>query len=379
MVGPPLRVALLQRVCPSYRAPLFRALAAHPGVEEFRLIIGGDIPDSKVRSAKDLSGLPVTRLPTRFYRLAGRVVPHHLGLGDALRAFSPDVIVAEGESNVLSYLSAARVRAEAGAALVHWSLGVLPGVSLPPHRRWAKRLLYDQADTFATYSSFGREALIHLGCPPDRIFVATNVGDTLSHHAAARSLTLSPSEARRTVGIPDRFTVMFLGALEEVKRPRVLLDAAGHLADVNFIFLGRGPMLEDLSEAARTRGMEHVRFFGHVSEGLETTFRAADVLALPGRGGMVISEAMAHGVPVIVHQADGTERDLVEHGRTGWRLESASPNDLVAAICALRDDPQLLRQLGARAQERVTTRFTLDGVVDGLMKAIRAAWRRRTR
>ena len=38
---------------------------------------------------------------------------------------------------------------------------------------------------------------------------------------------------------------------------------------------------------------------------------SADVVVVPGRGGIVISEAMVHGVPVIVHQADGTEYELV--------------------------------------------------------------------
>ena len=43
-------------------------------------------------------------------------------------------------------------------------------------------------------------------------------------------------------------------------------------------------------------------------------YKAIDLLVLPGRGGIVISEALSLGVPVLVYQGDGVELDLIVDG-----------------------------------------------------------------
>ena len=47
---------------------------------------------------------------------------------------------------------------------------------------------------------------------------------------------------------------------------------------------------------------------------------------LPGTGGLAVQQAMAHGLPVIVAQGDGTQDDLVRP-ENGWQIP---PDDLAA-------------------------------------------------
>ena len=123
-----IRFAVLQRVCPAYRIALFSALSRVDGVE-VRLFIGDDVPGTLAWSAPNLDGVPVTRLPTRFWRFGRRILPLHVGLVDALRKFGPHVILCEGESHFLGYLQATyyRFRYARDTALLHWCLTVLPG------------------------------------------------------------------------------------------------------------------------------------------------------------------------------------------------------------------------------------------------------------
>ena len=123
-----MRIGVLQRVCPQYRVPLYRALAASPGVV-CGLFIGSDIPDTKVATGSSAAGLPLVRLPTRFVTIAGRTLPWHVGLVRELAKFEPDVVVCEGESHLLGCLQALWYRRawNRRAAVVHWSLGGLPG------------------------------------------------------------------------------------------------------------------------------------------------------------------------------------------------------------------------------------------------------------
>ena len=373
-----LSLAILQRVCTPYRLELFRRLSARPELR-VRVLVGEDLPDSKVRNAPDFGALDVVRLPTRWLGLRGRVLPWHRGLAPALRAFGPDVILSEGDSHLLGYLTALRVRGSSPRpAVVHWGLGGLPGDD--HDARIVNRLkqpVQARADAFLCYSSYGADVLARIGHPRDKIVVAVNVSDTDRHRAAADSVTESRSEARRALGLPDRFTVLAIGALDANKRVEVLIDAVSGLEGVTVLVVGGGPELERLR--ARAEGIEAVHFSGRVPPAdVARYYRASDLLALPGRGGMVISEAMAHSLPVVVHQADGTEYDLVRDGETGVRLQEGGAGAFRAAIERLAADPEATARMGAAGRRLIETQINLDAMVDRVLEVCQLALARRT-
>lgn len=377
----PLRIAILQRVLPQYRLGLFQILS-RDSAWRVRLFVGADLPNSKVRSASDFGDLDVMRMPTRFFNLGARQLTDHQGLMSALAAFEPDAILCEGESNFFSYLKAVWYRAShPKTALIHWSLGGLPGAPLAsPLRRGIKRRLLAMFDTFVVYSSYGRDELIELGCPSDDIHVAVNVSDTGRHLDAARHLVLTKEQARQVLGLPMAFTVLYAGALDDDKRLDKLVAA---LADpsapqCNLVVLGDGPLRGELETKASELGLRHAFFPGRVSwETMAKYYRAGDVFVLPGRGGMVMSEAMAHGLPVIVHQADGTEVDLVRDGETGCRLDSGSPEVVRAAIQKLWDAPAEAAAMGLAGQALVERNYTLASAAQAIHGAFTQAIARR--
>lgn len=372
-----LSLAILQRVCTGYRLELFRRLAARPELR-VRVFIGEDLPDSKVRSAPDLGDLDVVRLPTRWLGVGRRVLPLHRGLARALRDFDPDVILSEGESHLLGFLTAVRVRGRRrDRAVVHWGLGGLPGHDHEARRvNRLKRPVQGLADAFLCYSSYGAEVLAGIGHPRDAIVVAVNVSDTDRHLRAADAVRQTRSQARQALGLPDRFTLLAVGALDANKRVDVLIDAVAGLPAVNLLLVGGGPELERLRE--RARGRANVFLTGPVPAAeVARYYRAADALALPGRGGMVISEAMAHGLPVIVHQADGTEYDLVRDGETGRRLDAGEARDFRDAVERLAADPEEAARLGAAGRRLIETEINLDAMVEPIVRVCRLALSRR--
>jgi len=288
--------------------------------------------------------------------------------------FQPDVILCEGESNILSYFKAIWYRrSHPGTGLIHWSLGGLPGSPITnPLKRIIKRYLLSKFDTFVVYSSYGKEKLIELGCPSDQIHVAVNVSDTKRHLASSRNLVLTKEQAREELCLPMAFTVLYAGTLDDDKRLEALIKALVDTSSppCNLVVLGDGPLLSNLKSMAFELGLCHAFFPGRVSWGVMAKYyRAGDVFVLPGRGGMVMSEAMAHGLPVIVHQADGTEVDLVRDGVTGYRLDSGSPEAIRAAIKKLYSAPDVAAAMGIVGQKLVEQTYTLESMV----KAIQAA------
>ncbi|HIQ21263.1 MAG TPA: glycosyltransferase family 1 protein [Planctomycetes bacterium] len=374
-----LRLAILHRVCTEYRLELFRRLSETNGLR-VRLFIGEDLPKSKVRTNVDLSSLDFCKCRTTFIRLERRLIPVHRRLYQALRQFDPDVILCEGESHLYGCLTAIAYRSRhPQVGLVHWSLGGMPGA--PHHGRSlstrAKYALQRRFDTFLAYSSYGKQRLIALGHHPERIFVATNVSCVEKHLAIARTLPESRREARLKLRLPSRFTLIYAGSMDRNKRLGVLLKAAAALSEnCNLLLVGAGTMLERLK--AQAMHLRHtVCFPGRVGRELPWYYRASDVLVLPGRGGVVISEAMAYGVPVITHQADGTEYDLVRHGETGVLLPDGSPEALRCAIEFVRSDPDRAARWGRRAQELIEAKFTMGHMAKQIIAAVEAARRAR--
>ena len=372
----PLSLAILQRVCTGYRLELFRRLAACPELR-VRLFIGDDLPDSKVRSTADFADLDVVKLPTRWFGVGRRLVPRHRGLASALRDFAPDVILSEGDSHLLAFLTAARVRSEQpGRALVHWGLGGLPGDEVARLANRLKRPLQSLADAFLVYSSFGADVMEQIGHPRERIVVAVNVSDTDRHRALADSLADSRSEARAALGLPDCFTVISVGAMDANKRADVLIDAVAGLnpADCGLLIVGGGDLLESLRATVSQRALANVHLVGAVPPSdLARYYRAADVLALPGRGGMVMSEAMAHRLPVLVHEADGTETDLVRDGETGVRLAAGRAEDFRSAIERLAADPARSQRMGEAGRRLVDEELNRGAMVDRILEVCRIA------
>ena len=377
-----LRIAILQRVVPGYRKALFELLSSRKNVV-VKLFIGSDIPNSKVSSDSSLDNLDVHKLPTSFFYLSKkRQLINHQTLLACLSEFNPDVILCEGESNILSYLKAVCYRLiNPETALVHWSLGGLPGTSPEkPLRRYIKRRLLSLFDAFVVYSSYGQEKLSELGLPSDQIHVAVNVSDTQRHISAARNLMLTKEQARQELGLPMAFTVLYAGTLDDDKSLDKLLTAFNNLSEPrpNLVVLGDGPLRAELETKASELGLRHAFFPGRVSwEEMAKFYRAGDVFVLPGRGGMVISEAMAHGLPVIVHQADGTEVDLVRDGITGYRLESGSPKAVCAAIKKLSKAPHKAAAMGVAGQLAVEKNYTLDNMAQRIQAAAMQAIKQR--
>jgi len=373
-----IRIAILQRVCPNYRVSLFKQLSATRGIEVF-LFIGDDIPNSKVRSSKDLSSINYKKLKTRFINFGSRTFAWHAGLFNELKKFNPDVILCEGESHFIGYLQAIcyRILFNRRAALIHWCFIALPGEENKGVwiRALVKRLFRKFFDAFLVYSTYSKRRLAALGIPTDKIFVATNVGDTGKFLALSDNMAESPSEARKKLGLPERFTVLYSGALDRAKRPEMLLDLAHELDTnrYNFVLIGSGPLLNKLRSRKSREKLFNVFLPGRVVDDLPLYYRAADVLLVPGRGGIVISEAMAFGLTVIVHQADGTEYDLIKNGENGLLLAEGSLSEFRRAIKYLFGNRKRCRQMGSYGKELIRTQFSTGNMTSNIICAAKYA------
>jgi glycosyltransferase involved in cell wall biosynthesis len=184
---------------------------------------------------------------------------------------------------------------------------------------------------------------------------------------------------RDGLGVPDEAVlVVAIGGMERNKGFDLLIDAAAMLDDgVHVVLVGGGtPEARGaLEERARRLGVSpRVHFLGHRSDA-RAVAAAGDVFVLPSRSEgfpVVMLEAMAAGVPVVMTDVGGVRDALAERlGRpaAGWIVPV---NDAGAIAAALREVVAAIRSgspaVAARVREaswRAAHWFSLDAMVSG--------------
>jgi len=170
-------------------------------------------------------------------------------------------------------------------------------------------------------------------------------------------------------------TLLFVGRLRYYKGLDTLLRAMPMLpADVRLRVVGTGPMRGEWEALVRDLSLEsRVDFAGEVSDAaLPAQYRHATLFVLPANArseayGMVLTEAMASGLPCVTTEVGTGTSWVVQDGVTGAVVPPSSPDALAAAISGLVGDPVRLRAMGTAARARVAAELTQDLMVERVM------------
>ena len=158
--------------------------------------------------------------------------------------------------------------------------------------------------------------------------------------------------------------ILFSGKLSYRKGVDLILNAIQTLpqptqSQLVVLFLGDGDLKKQLEFQAQAMPQTKVIFLGFKNQSmLSGYYNAADVLVLPSRysetWGLVVNEALHHGLPCIVSSSVGCAPDLVQPGITGYIFQSDSIVDLATAInnsLALCHNPSVQKMCKSQVDE----------------------------
>ena len=165
---------------------------------------------------------------------------------------------------------------------------------------------------------------------------------------------------------PGQCLALFVGGLW--KGAAAAVRAAARVDGVRLVLVS--PSNTDADRAVvHAEGAADRVVFHPFSRHIEQFYAAADVFLFPTiyeTYGMVISEAMASGLPVITSRAAGAA-ELIEHGETGWLTADPWNVDQIAeGLQALADDSGLRQRMGAAARSKIEA-YTWDRAAEQTM------------
>lgn len=224
----------------------------------------------------------------------------------------------------------------------------------PPHvsqlRLRRQLATLELADVIWCPSDFARRSLIENGVPDSKLFISHLGVDLNKFTVPAR-----PSY------VGTEFQILFVGSVSLQKGIHILLEALveAEITNVSMVFNG------NCTDAARkiirkySNRLVAKKIAIKIDSGDPRRYhKTASVFVLPSvhdSYGIVVVEAMAAGLPVIVSDHAGAH-EIVEHGENGWIFQSGSVYQLAKYLKIACKNPKLLSRF-SRKSEMLSKRY----------------------
>jgi glycosyltransferase involved in cell wall biosynthesis len=257
-----------------------------------------------------------------------------------------------------------------------------------PRACWVQRLkalvlprIVPQAKGHLVTGRLAREHQLHYGADPDSITVFPNTVDVETYGRSIDELRSHDAEIRARLGIPaEAVVVTHVGRLMDIKAPDEVLEATSQARTrgnrpLHLVITGSGPLRSSLERRATELDMP-VTFAGfRSSTELLEIYAVTDIFVLLSRReawGIVVNEAAAAGLPLVLTDRVGAAADILEPGVNGELVASGDIDAQAHAIARLAGDGDLRARYGRRSRELIAA-WGYEPSVESFVAAIQRA------
>ena len=309
----------------------------------------------------------------------------------ALEQANPDVVAVNGWNDFGS-LAAANCCVRQGIPMVLMS----ESARQDEPRTWWKEMIKRRVVGLYSAALVGGqrhvEYLVELGMLRDRIFTGYDVVDNAYFRRRAEEARGRKSEVRKQYGLPENYFVASARFIEKKNLPGLIRayaeyrqrsevgrqssDVGKENAPWDLVILGDGPLKADLCRLIsdpRLHANVHLPGFKQYDE-LPVYYALAKAFvhaSTTEQWGLVVNEAVASGLPVIVSERCGCVPELVRgNGFTFDPIDERELPSRLLQIASLSDDER--RSLGD-ASYRIAENFAPEHFGEGLEQAAKLA------
>ncbi|MDQ0824599.1 glycosyltransferase involved in cell wall biosynthesis [Arthrobacter sp. B2I5] len=368
------KVVIAQEYVAQYRAPFFSQLREKAEEQGIRLEVAYGEVGIRQASRRDAVHLDFgTPVMQREWNVAGRrIVVRSLA---EVTCGADLVILEQARRNVDAYGFLFTKRRD-GPVVALWGHGRDYTRHNSLVERWLVRKLTLKADWFFSYTAGGERAVKEYGYPSERITVVQNSIDTASLRESVRNA--DPESTARFISDKDLRgkTAIFVGALDPSKRLPFLVEASemAYSKDSEFrlVIAGEGPMRSQVEEWERKYSW--LSYLGPLSGSAKgVALASSQVLAMPGRVGLVAVDSFAAATPIITTEWawHAPEYEYLVDGSNA--IVSANDSHAYAeAVISVLNNAESLAEL-TDCSRKAADIFTVEAMVDNFLSGIKGA------
>lgn len=299
-------------------------------------------------------------------------------LSRVLENTDPEAVVIPSYSPPIM-LAAARWAKKHGAA----SIMMNETTEMDHPRVWwkeeVKRYLLDQYyDAAFVGGTATREYLLKLGMSRGQIWEGYDVIDNDYFRGEAKQVRQDAEKHRKRARLPERY-FLYVGRFSPEKNLPRLLEAYRLYREREpdgwrLVLVGDGPQREELHEMAVRLGLTDSVWPGFKqADVLPVYYALASAFVLPSTSepwGLVVNEAMACGLPVLVSSRCGSAWDLVSEGHNGYTFDPCDVQEITESMLKMSASTETQRLAMGEVSKEIISEYTPDSWAENLIDCI---------
>ena len=178
---------------------------------------------------------------------------------------------------------------------------------------------------------------------------------------------------KKELRLQDKHVLLYVGILEERRKPNFLLDIMQFLPDDYVLLLvGKGPQWEEIhARVIKDKLQDKVHLLGKLGqEQLPSLYKIADLFLLASEYeifGMIILESMYFGLPVISSYSAGVET-IITQEEDGVIIDEFDAKKWGNVIISLCDNEELLQNMKGKACKKIQNVFVWKKAADSFLR-----------
>lgn len=338
-------------------------VAAENGHEVCAIALRSRSPELTLSGYHDLSAHKITVLSDDLVNAGGNSLLSKQLLLQKLDVECPDVVAIIGYRQRVSRAALGWCRYHRRGAVL-----LLESQAIDYHRlhvqEWLKKQLANLYDATFVSGRAHSDYASTLGFCPERIFTGYSVVDNHFWQQEATRAQMDPDKWRTHNNVPHKFFLTACRFIPKKNLNGLINTYAAYVSQCrmepwSLVIVGDGELAPLLYQQVDELNLTNlVHFTGYLSAermahiyGLAAAFILASTYA--EQWGLVVNEAMAAGLPVLVSQICGCVPDLIIDGETGFQFDPKHPEELTQLLLRVAEGNVDLAQIGHNAQQHI--------------------------
>ena len=373
------RILLFQKVVPSYRVPIFKAL-----YERFGIVTCHSIERKNASWKSFVKDMEYPNVLLRRYYYEQRDTSVIQSILPVLIKYRPRIIISEFALKYATFWLLLFLRPLFRYKLIAWTHGIKNKDLLTPFNSKSSKIAlwcYNHIDGVLLYSYSRRDMLKKRVKNPSKLFVAKNtldLSENIENYNRFREIGIS--KIKEELQFKERYNLVFIGRVLKQKRIDLLLSSFALIQpklNVALHIIGGGEEEKQIRDYQNS--LDSIHHYGPIYDEsiIGKHLFACDIMVMPGYIGLAIVHSFSYGTPIITCKRSveeggplhSPEIEYLEHGKNGLFCESSSES-IAESISMLLTNHQLLSSMSKNAYQTAIGECSLENMMKGFEESI---------